>query len=64
MKYFNAIGFIVYAGVASYDYSIGSKWTLAWCFLSIATLFSFGIEIIFKKIEDSKPNITINNIKE
>jgi len=41
---------MLYAGIASYDYSIGSKWTLAWFSISMLVL-AFAI---ITEIKDSQ----------
>ena len=43
---FSAIKFMIYASIASYYYSIGSKWTLAWSFLAVFALALFIVSEI------------------
>jgi hypothetical protein len=50
-NYFYIIKFIFYAGIASWEYSIGSKFTLAW--------FSIAILMLVLHFE-----MRINDIKE
>lgn len=46
MKIFYLLKFAFYASIASYDYSINSKWTLAWSFLAILTIVLFLEQVI------------------
>jgi uncharacterized membrane protein len=57
MKYLYLIKFLIYGGIASYDYSIGSKFTLAWAMLAILTLSFLIVEEVKEVIEkQAKPN--------
>lgn len=43
------IKFAVFGTIASYDYSINSKWTLAWFTLTMLTLALFIVEELKNK---------------
>ena len=51
MKYLYLIKFLIYGGIASYDYSIGSKFTLGWEMLAILILAFFIVEEVKEVIE-------------
>jgi hypothetical protein len=51
---FYYIKFMIYGGIAVYDYSINSKWVLPWLLLAIMVL-------IFGAIEDIVYRLKTNN---
>lgn len=51
MKTFYLLKFALYATIASYDYSINSKWTLAWSFLAILMIVLFLEQVIKESIK-------------
>lgn len=56
MKWFYLIKFLIYGGIASYDYSIGSKFTLAWAMLAILVLAFYIIDEVKDELKKLKTN--------
>ena len=52
MRYVYLIKFAIYVGIASYDYSIGSKWVLAWSMLAVMMLAFFIVEEVRHLFEE------------
>lgn len=48
MRVYYLLKFAMFATIASYDYSIASKYTLAWSFLAILMLVLFLEQVIIK----------------
>lgn len=54
MRWIYLVKFTIYGAIASYDYTIGSKYTICWMLLAILTLAFHIIEEIKHTIHETK----------